>query len=105
MKIFKGKVISTKMKNTATVLVDNTIMHRLYGKRFTRSKKYHVHDEYGVKIGETVNFVASKPFSKIKKWKVVNYKAENRLKNMVPKEAEKLKGRKINVIQKKINKK
>lgn len=71
MKIFKGKVVSTKMRNTATVLVDSTFKHRLYGKRFTRSKKYHVHDEYGSKVGETVNFVASKPYSRIKKWRIV----------------------------------
>lgn len=105
MKIFKGKVISTKMKNTATILVDSTFMHRLYGKRFTRSKKYHVHDEYGLKIGEVVNFVASKPYSKIIKWKVINYKTENILKNSVAKESGNVKGRKINVVQKKVNKK
>ena len=71
MKIFKGEVVSTKMKNTATVLVDSMFKHRLYGKRFMRSKKYHVHDEYGSKVGETVNFVASKPYSRIKKWRIV----------------------------------
>lgn len=71
MKIFTGKVVSTKMKNTATVLVDSTFMHRLYGKRFRTTKKYHVHDEYGSQIGDSVNFVASKPFSKIKKWKII----------------------------------
>lgn len=71
MKIFTGKVISTKMKNTATVSVDSTFMHKLYGKRFIKSKKYHVHDEFGSQVGDTVKFVASKPFSKIKKWKIL----------------------------------
>lgn len=71
MKIFTGRVISVKMKNTATVSVDSTSMHRLYGKRFTRSKKYHVHDDYGVIVGDVVNFVASKPYSKMKKWKII----------------------------------
>ncbi len=74
MKIFTGKVVSTKMKNTVTVLVDSTFMHRLYGKRYTRTKKYHVHDEYGFQIGDVVNFVASKPYSRIIKWKVIDLK-------------------------------
>src|SRR3989344_44473 len=74
MKIITGKVISTKMKNTATVMVDSVFMHKLYGKRFKRSKKYHVHDEFGVQVGDVVNFVASKPFSKIKKWKILKTK-------------------------------
>jgi small subunit ribosomal protein S17 len=71
MKIFTGKVISTKMKNTATVSVESALMHKLYKKRLVKSKKYHVHDEYGVKVGEIVNFTASKPYSKLKKWKIV----------------------------------
>ena len=62
------------MKNTATVMVDSVFMHKLYGKRFKRSKKYHVHDEFGVQVGDVVNFVASKPFSKIKKWKILKTK-------------------------------
>jgi ribosomal protein S17 len=105
MKVFKGRVIATKTKNTATVLVDSTLIHKLYRKRFTRSRKYHVHDEYGLKIGETVNFVASKPYSKIKKWRVVNYKVENKLNNTSPKETGDSRVRKINAVQKKVNKK
>lgn len=71
MKIITGKVISTKMKNTATVSVDSVFMHKLYGKRFKRSKKYHVHDVFGSNVGDVVSFVASKPYSRIKKWKIV----------------------------------
>ena len=71
MKIITGRVVSTKMKNTATVVVDSVFMHKLYGKRFKRSKKYHVHDEFGSIVGDKVSFVASKAFSKIKKWKIV----------------------------------
>lgn len=76
MKIFTGKVVSTKMEKTATVLVSGMHMHKLYGKRFVRVKKYHVHDEAGHKVGDVVNFVASKPFSKIKKWKIVELKGK-----------------------------
>lgn len=71
MKIFTGKVISTKMAKTATVFVWRVVIHPVYKKRFKRSKKYHVHDELGVKVGDEVRFTASKPYSKLKKWKII----------------------------------
>lgn len=71
MKIISGKVVSTKMDKTATVAVERVVAHPVYKKRFRRVKKYHVHDEMGVKVGDIVKFSASRPFSKLKKWKVV----------------------------------
>lgn len=71
MKIFTGRVIATKNAKTATVAVERVIVHPLYKKRFRRDTKYQVHDEFGVKVGDTVKFVASRPYSKTKKWKVV----------------------------------
>jgi len=78
MKIFTGTVISTKMMNTATVRNDVIKMHRLYDKRFIRSKKYHVQDDLGAKVGDIVKFVACKPFSKLKKWKIVEIEDKNK---------------------------
>lgn len=74
MKIFTGKVVSTKMDKTATVAVDRVVSHPVYMKRYKSTKKYHVHDEMGVKVGDVVKFVACKPFSKSKKWKIVTEK-------------------------------
>jgi small subunit ribosomal protein S17 len=71
MKIFTGKVISNKTAKTAVISVERTVIHPLYLKRYKRSKKYHVHDEVGVKVGDTVKFVASRPYSKSKKWRIV----------------------------------
>lgn len=71
MKIFTGKVVSVKMPKTATVAVEKVVIHPVYKKRFKRIKKYHVHDETGVLEGQMVKFVASKPFSKLKKWKIL----------------------------------
>jgi small subunit ribosomal protein S17 len=71
MKIFIGKVISTKIPKTASVAVEQTVTHPMYHKRYKRIKKYHVHDELGVSEGDTVKFSASKPVSKLKKWKVI----------------------------------
>ncbi len=71
MKIFKGTVVSTKMAKTATVAVERVIIHPLYQKRFRRDTKYQVHDELGAKVGDTVRFTACKPYSKTKKWKIL----------------------------------
>ncbi len=71
MKIFTGKVISTKAAKTAVVAVERIVVHPLYGKRFKRIKNYQVHDEIGVKEGEKVKFVPCRPISKMKKWKII----------------------------------
>ena len=83
MKIFTGKVIALKSLKTATVSVERVVIHPLYKKRFRREKKYLVHDEIGVKLGDVVRFIDTKPVSKMKKWKiteVVNLKKEIKAK-------------------------
>ncbi len=71
MKEFIGKVVSTKMPKTATVLVWRFKMHPLYKKRIKVSKKYHVHDPFGVKEGDQVKFKETRPISKTKKWEII----------------------------------
>lgn len=71
MKIFTGKVIGLKQAKTATVAVERIKIHPIYKKRFKRSTKYQVHDEVGVKIGDLVKFADSRPYSKSKKWKML----------------------------------
>jgi len=71
MKILTGKVVSTKMAKTATIALERTMTHPLYRKRMKRIKNYHVHDEVGVKVGETVKFVSCKPYSKLKRWRII----------------------------------
>lgn len=71
MKIYRGKVISIKLKETATVLVSRLTAHPIYKKRLKRTKKYQVHDEIGVKDGDLVEFIDSRPISKTKSWKII----------------------------------
>lgn len=71
MKIFIGKVVATKSAKTATVAVARVKIHPLYKKRFRRERKYQVHDEIGVQVGDNVKFVDAKPISKMKKWKII----------------------------------
>lgn len=71
MKIFKGKVVSTKMSKTAVVEVVRMISHPTYKKKIKTTKKYHVHDEVGTEVGQLVRFKACKPKSKTKRWEIV----------------------------------
>ncbi len=71
MKIFTGKVISIKNNKTASIEVERIVSHPLYKKSMKRTKKYHVHDEIGTKIGDVVKFVATRPISKTKRHKIL----------------------------------
>ena len=71
MKIFIGKVTAKTMMKTATVVVSRDVQHPLYGKRMKRTKKYSVHDEIDVKVGDMVRFVGTRPYSKTKRWKLI----------------------------------
>lgn len=66
-----GRVVSTKTKNTATVLVERDARHPLYKKTFIRSKRFLVDDQLGVKEGDMVEVIKSKPISKNKHWKIM----------------------------------
>lgn len=78
MKIFTGKVISLKQAKTATVAVEKVKVHPLYKKRFKKSTKYQVQDDLGVKVGDVVKFVGSRPYSKSKKWKILQVMGEKK---------------------------
>lgn len=66
-----GRIVSTKSKKGATVLVERSAIHPLYRKTFIRTKKYLVWDEIGVKEGDVVEIVETRPISKRKHWKIV----------------------------------
>jgi small subunit ribosomal protein S17 len=66
-----GRVVSTKTKNTATVLVERVAMDPLYKKTYAQSKKYLVDTKIDLKDGDVVEIVKIKPVSKNKHWKVV----------------------------------
>lgn len=71
MKIFTGIITAKKSEKTVTIAVTRVMAHTIYKKRIKRIKKYQVHDELGASVGQRVNFVASRPYSKTKKWKVL----------------------------------
>ena len=64
--------MSTQQQKTIVVKVDRLRAHPLYLKRYTVSKKYHVHDErQQYHVGDVVEFIECRPISKTKKWRVL----------------------------------
>lgn len=85
-----GRVVSIKMINTVAVLVTRTAKNKLYKKTYTQSKKYLVHDDLGVKMGDIVEIVKIRPVSKMKHWKVakvVGRSVEEMVKEQLQKKA------------------
>ena len=71
-KILKGKVISDINEKTVVVLVERKYQHPFLKKIIKNKKKYHAHDEKNMfKIGDTVQIEESKPYSKNKRFKVL----------------------------------
>jgi small subunit ribosomal protein S17 len=70
-KIKIGKVTSTKMTKTVVVEVESSRPHPLYKKSVRKTKKFHVHDEIGVKVGDLVEFREVRPLSATVRWTLV----------------------------------
>lgn len=66
-----GTVTSSAMDKTAVVTVTRRVRDRRFHKFVTRRFKYKAHDENNVcGIGDVVEMVESKPYSKTKRWRV-----------------------------------
>ena len=72
-RILKGKVVSSKNDKTIVVEVKRTFQHKLYKKIIKRNKRFYVHDgDNNCNVGEQVTIQESRPFSKLKRWIVLN---------------------------------
>lgn len=68
-----GRVISSKMDKTITVLVERQVKHPLYGKYIRRSSKMKAHDEKNeCREGDLVAIAQCRPISRHKAWRLVN---------------------------------
>lgn len=65
-----GRVTSTKMQKTVTVLVERKVKHPVYGKYVVHSKKYHAHTEQPYNEGDLVEIQEGRPVSRTKAWYV-----------------------------------
>ena len=71
-KILTGIVVSDKPNKTITVIVERKYQHPVLKKVIKVRKKYNVHDEKNnFKNGDKVSIIESKPFSKNKKFQVM----------------------------------
>ncbi len=71
-RILQGQVVSDKQDKTIVVRVERRVMHPVYKKFITRSKKYAAHDETNqFKTGDTVRIQECRPISKNKCWVVI----------------------------------
>lgn len=67
-----GKVVSDKMDQTITVLIERRVQHPIYKKFVKRSTKVHAHDASNeCQIGDVVTVKESRPLSKTKTWTLV----------------------------------
>lgn len=72
MRRLSGVVVGANNDKTIVVRVDSVKVHPKYGKRYTVSKKYQVHDESNkYKAGDKVEFAQCRPISKNKRWRVI----------------------------------
>jgi small subunit ribosomal protein S17 len=69
--VLTGKVTSAKMQKTIVVEVQRLVQHPKYRRVVRISKKFYAHDENRqAKPGDTVRIVASRPLSKLKRWRL-----------------------------------
>ena len=72
MRRLSGKVVSTKMEKTVVVAVIKSVVDPMYKKIYRRTKRIKAHSEIsGLNVGDTVEIVPSRPYSKDTHFKVV----------------------------------
>jgi small subunit ribosomal protein S17 len=71
-KVRQGVVVSAKPDKTITVRIDVTRRHRMYKKIVRESTTLHAHDERNdAHEGDLVRLVESRPYSRSKRWRLV----------------------------------
>jgi small subunit ribosomal protein S17 len=71
-RILQGLVVSDKGDKTIIVRVERRVMHPVYKKFVTRTKKYAAHDEDNkFHAGDAVQIEETRPISKRKSWVVL----------------------------------
>jgi small subunit ribosomal protein S17 len=69
-----GKVVSDRMDKTIVVSIERLVKHETYGRYVRRRTKFKVHDEKNeCRIGDVVRFMETRPLSKDKRWRFVEF--------------------------------
>ena len=73
-KVMTGRVVSDKMEKTIVVSIERLVKHETYGKYVRRRNKFKVHDEKNeAKVGDIVRFMETRPVSKDKRWRLLDF--------------------------------
>ena len=76
-RVLQGVVVSDACDKTVIVRVERRVMHPVYKKFVTSSKKFAAHDENNsYRTGDTVRIEESRPISKRKCWVVLGGPAD-----------------------------
>lgn len=68
-----GTVVSDKMNETITVLIERRVKHPKYEKFIKRSTKVYAHDQGNqCRVGDVVTIKECRPLSKMKSWTLVD---------------------------------
>jgi small subunit ribosomal protein S17 len=71
-KTLTGRVVSTKMQKTISVLIQRYVPHPQYGKYQRRTTQLLAHDENGEsRSGDLVSIEECRPLSRHKSWRLV----------------------------------
>ena len=74
-KIVHGIVVGDKENKTIKVMIERKYQHPLFKKVVKSKKKYSAHDENNkFKVGDKVSIIECKPYSKNKKFQVLEDK-------------------------------
>jgi small subunit ribosomal protein S17 len=67
-----GRVISSKMDKSVTVVIERKVPHPVYGKYIRQTTKVMAHDEgNSCKDGDMVAIAECRPISRSKAWRVI----------------------------------
>ena len=70
-RVITGTVTSTKMHKTVVVTVSRRFRDKKFHKFISRRVRYKAHDENNsCQVGDLVELVESRPYSKTKRWRV-----------------------------------
>jgi small subunit ribosomal protein S17 len=76
-RVLQGVIVSDACDKTVIVRVERRVMHPVYKKFVTHSKKYAAHDENNsYRTGDVVRIEESRPISKRKSWIVLGGPAD-----------------------------
>jgi small subunit ribosomal protein S17 len=68
-----GNVYKNKADKTIVVEVERKVAHPIYKKVIKKRSRFHAHDEANIcNVGDVVEIMETRPFSKLKRWRLVN---------------------------------